>query len=106
MNYFYFVLGGFLGIIVGWFLGLPNRKEVDKLKSERKNQHFKILEVASIVTNITNKLNNHDDRVETLENKMDRVFEYFGSMIRHSQEQPYTKEAIAKFLEEHGIREE
>jgi hypothetical protein len=108
-QYFYFILGfilgGVLGIVIGWLMGYPNRKERDDLKFEKiLLLRSEKLGSATTIMNNTKKINNHEERIEILENQMAKAFQWFGSMIRHSAEEPFKKEAIEKFLAEEELK--
>jgi peptidoglycan hydrolase CwlO-like protein len=114
MYYWYFLTGGIvIGIVVNTLFNVvravvdkdSDKQKVAKLESEKEELRTFIYKLkATIVTN-KNKIDDLEGKVEGLQNQMNQCFEYFGSIIRHSQEQPYKKEAIKKFLAENGIEE-
>lgn len=53
----------------------------------------------------TRKNNNHEERIFSLELRMSQAERWFGSMIRHSVEEPFKKEAIEKFLAEEELKD-
>jgi len=44
--------------------------------------------------------NDHEERILSLELRISQAEQWFGSMIRHSVEAPWPKDAIEKFLAE------
>ncbi|MCC3473311.1 MAG: hypothetical protein JGK38_23940 [Microcoleus sp. PH2017_15_JOR_U_A] len=111
MNYYLIGIAAIgCSLVVGYYLlSSKRRREQEqqikqfaskKKQLERENYDFRSETARNRV--LINKLK---DRIEALEHRQDRADEWFGSVIRHSRAQ-FDKEAVEKFIAEHGIQEE
>jgi len=101
-----FLVGVIIGgvIVLLFIIFIKKNKEIVQLKSAKKKVVAEnlILTNENVQSEVT--INKFAERLENLELRMDQAEIWFGSVIRHSREQ-FSKEAVEKFLEEHGMNE-
>lgn len=111
LNYLAGAAVGALIIIIGYRVAPPKNVKLEREKNKQLKSQNRELEHENYELKAENArdrvaIHKNTERIEALENQMARCYEWFGSMIRHSAEEPFKKDAIEKFLEEHGLQDE
>ena len=101
-----------IGIVIGVIFALivkrkenQSKQKFNKLSAEKDELTGENYDLKFEISQNKVSINKLTSQVESLTLRMDNAEAWFGSVIRHSREQ-FSKEAVEKFLEEHGMRDE
>lgn len=104
MNYFIVIILGGLNTYL-WLQVRSLKKDKFKPKIPPTEIKSKSYEIIPEINRNRVDINILQEDVNLLKDQMDKCFAYFGSIINHSKERPYERDAIKKFIEEHGTKE-
>jgi hypothetical protein len=112
-------VGGLLYCLINWIQKITDKGKKNIIARESKNLHFyhnseednSQRTVLNRISTLESKVNRNEINIQFLENsdeqkklQIDQMHGWFGSMIRHSAEEPFKKEAIEKFLAEEELK--
>jgi hypothetical protein len=114
-NFFIIItVGGLLALIINYKKQKPGVKKSITATSVKKghlNDEASERTILSRISTLETRVDRNESNIESLENKdeqknlqIDQMYHWFGSMIRHSAEEPFKKAAIEKFLAEEELK--
>ena len=97
------MIGGTLVLTVGYKLKNRTNQKISELTNKNKKLLEENLSLKTVNTQNKIFIDKIIDRVKMLEERGDQLHTWFGSLLRHNPEQPFSKEIIEKLIAENKI---